>query len=53
MSSYAFLVSKVFAERSDALTSLTLRLGISAPNGGTRESIQEAKEICNPVGATL
>ena len=23
-----------------------------APNGGTRESIQGAKEICNPVGAT-
>jgi hypothetical protein len=24
-----------------------------APNGGARESIQGAKEICNPVGATL
>jgi hypothetical protein len=23
-----------------------------APNGGARESIQGAKEICNPVGAT-
>jgi hypothetical protein len=23
------------------------------PNGGARESIQGAKEICNPVGATL
>jgi hypothetical protein len=23
-----------------------------APNGGATESIQEAKEICNPVGAT-
>jgi hypothetical protein len=22
------------------------------PNGGARESIQGAKEICNPVGAT-
>jgi hypothetical protein len=25
----------------------------SAPNGGARESIQGAKEICNPVGTTL
>jgi hypothetical protein len=24
-----------------------------APNGGARESIQEAKEICNPVGTTI
>jgi hypothetical protein len=24
-----------------------------APSGGVRESIQGAKEICNPVGATL
>jgi hypothetical protein len=24
-----------------------------APNGGARENIQGAKEICNPVGATL
>jgi hypothetical protein len=24
-----------------------------APNGGARESIQGAKEICNPVGSTL
>jgi hypothetical protein len=24
-----------------------------APNGGARESIQGAKEICNPVGATF
>jgi hypothetical protein len=24
-----------------------------SPNGGARESIQGAKEICNPVGATL
>jgi hypothetical protein len=23
-----------------------------APNGGARESIQGAKEICNPLGAT-
>jgi hypothetical protein len=23
-----------------------------APNGGARESIQGAKQICNPVGAT-
>jgi hypothetical protein len=23
-----------------------------APNGGARKSIQGAKEICNPVGAT-
>jgi hypothetical protein len=26
--------------------------GAQGPNGGTRESIQGAKEICNPVGAT-
>jgi hypothetical protein len=27
-------------------------MGHRAPNGGARESIQGAKEICNPVGAT-
>jgi hypothetical protein len=26
---------------------------LKIPNGGARESIQGAKEICNPVGATL
>jgi hypothetical protein len=25
----------------------------TAPNGGAREITQGAKEICNPVGATL
>jgi hypothetical protein len=32
----------------------TLKLQkVRAPNGGARESIQGAKEICKPVGATL
>jgi hypothetical protein len=42
--------------KQQKLTSIQLLLGYwidhRAPNGGARESIQGAKEICNPVGAT-
>jgi hypothetical protein len=30
----------------------TVKSQSGAPNGGARENIQGAKEICNPVGAT-
>jgi hypothetical protein len=37
---------------ASVLLTVSYWMEFRAPNEGARESIQEAKEICNPVGAT-